>query len=738
MDKMSLMLEADKRGLLPPEQKAILDEAIKRGLVAQEKPAAVSFGETLREIPRQVGLTARHGLEGLGEVVGIGSEPIRAVTNPVLRAAGLPTAGSARETGTYVADLLGLPKPENANERVAGDVSRMMAGGGAIAGGARQVAKSAGPVVSKVGELMSQNVGQQVSAAAGAGGAGGAVREAGGGPVEQFVASLAGGLTAAGLTSLATKAYDALSSTVRNLVGQKSTVADVDVMLNRILEQSGVQASQLPGAVRRDLAEEVKRALDTGGKVNEAAIRRMADYGRVGATPTRGSVTLDPVQITQERNIAKIGANSQDPRLQQLARVQNENNARLIDNLNEMGAGAPGSGSLEAGTAATGAVQARDAAAKAVERSLYGKAKDSAGRGIELDREGFVFDAYNRLAESNKGAFLPEGIKTVLEQLRVGKTKLPDGREVPFTFTVDTIDNIKTMLSTAQRGAADGNVRAALSQVRSALDATQPKAVGRPVGGAQVVEPGALNAAQAQADDLSGASMDAFDKARRFAAARRNWQESAEGIRAALDEISPDRFVKDYIITNGNKGATAEVEKLMFTIRRDPQAQQAVKENIVSYFKERALGASADEVGNFSASNFNKALREFGDAKLKLFFSPEEIAQLKSIGRVASYETFQPRGSAVNNSNTASGIAGILDRIASNPLIGRLPFGDAAVRQPAQNWSLQIKAKTALDPKGALIAPAEAAQQNRVRDLLGPGLLLAAPRADSRENQKRR
>src|SRR5712664_914130 len=33
MDKMALMLEADKRGLLKPEQKALLDEAVKRGLM---------------------------------------------------------------------------------------------------------------------------------------------------------------------------------------------------------------------------------------------------------------------------------------------------------------------------------------------------------------------------------------------------------------------------------------------------------------------------------------------------------------------------------------------------------------------------------------------------------------------------------------------------------------------------------------------------------------------------------
>jgi hypothetical protein len=88
-----MMQEADRRGILPPEQKALLEEATKRGLV---KPAVVSFGESLRQIPRQVGLTARYGAEGLADVAGIVTEPIRAVVNPILGAAGLPKAGSAR------------------------------------------------------------------------------------------------------------------------------------------------------------------------------------------------------------------------------------------------------------------------------------------------------------------------------------------------------------------------------------------------------------------------------------------------------------------------------------------------------------------------------------------------------------------------------------------------------------------------------------------------------------------
>lgn len=712
-------------------------------LKAPEKPASVSLGEQLMQIPRQVGLTARYGLEGLADVAQIGTEPIRAVVNPVLRAAGMEGAPSLRATVTGWLDKAGLPSPQTADERVVGDATRMVAGAGGMAGAAAKAATVAPKAAAPVLEALASNPGAQAVSAATAGGAGGSVREAGGGPGAQFAASLVGGLAGAGGAAGAQKLYDSVVGAIRNYITPKTSMADINVTLNGILEQNGVDVSKVSALVRSELAHEVKKALDTGRELNPDVIRRIADYGVVGATPTRGSVTLDPGIITRERNLAKVGANSTDANLQQLSNVQNANNARLIENLNDLGAGTPNSNPTVAGAKAIEAVRSRDAAAATVERGLYDKAKDSAGRTLQLDSEGFVYDAYRRLADSNRGAFLPENIKNVLEQLRTGKQVLPDGTTAPMPFTVDTIDNIKSMLATAQRGATDGNVRAALSQVRSALDDVQPVAVGRsPSGGTAPVDPTKLSAAQGKADELGAEALNAFDRARNFARARRTWQESATGIEAALAEGNPDRFVRDFIISPSNKASTAEVEKLMFTLRRDPEAMQAVKENVLSYLKSRALSGNADEVGAFSASGFNRAMNEIGDMKLRLFFTPDEIAQLKTIGRVASYETAQPRGSAVNNSNSAATLGGwfvsALEKIGNSSLVGKIPMGDSLIRTPAKNWSAQIGVKAAMDPYAAASEAARAQSTGRLSDLLGPGLLLAAPRAQGSDDQRRR
>lgn len=721
----------------PERIKFAIENDILPRVAKESQPAAVTAGNTLREIPRQVGLAARYGAEGLADTAGIFTEPIRMAVNPVLKAVGLPTAPSTRGMVSGALDALGVPSPQGANERVVGDVTRLMAGGGGLAKGAQMASKAVtGPVAKAVTTALGENVGSQTAAAAGSGAAGGAVREAGGGPLEQFGAAVAGGLGGTGLLGAAKAAYNGISDAVGTLLRPKQSIMQVNVTLNEILSKNGVDVASIPPMVRAELASEVKKALDTGRELNPDAVRRIADYGIVGATPTRGTVTLDPVQITREKNLAKVGANSSDPKLQELARVQNANNSVFIDNLNDLGAAR--SDSMAAGAAATGAVKARDAAAKASEKALYDRARDSQGRALDLDREGFIYDAYRRLGESNKSAFLPAEIKSLLEQIRAGTVKVAEGQEVPVPFNVDVIDNLKTTLSAASRASKDGNTRAAIAKVRDALENTQPRAVGRQVGGSQVVDPAALSAAQGQADDSATAAMKAFDEARRFARARRNWQESAPGIAAALDDAAPDRFVKDFILSNGNRAATADVEKLLFTIRKDPGAAQAVKENVVGYLKSKALSGASDEVGNFSQSSYNKALSEIGDAKLKLFFSPDEISKLKALGRVSSYEMVQPKGSAVNNSNTASGLAGLLESIAGSRIIGRIPFGDAAVRQPAQNWATQIGTKQAMDVGGTVSNAKPSPEMMRLEQLFGPGLLLAAPRTEGREDQKRK
>jgi hypothetical protein len=109
--------------------------------------------------------------------------------------------------------------------------------------------------------------------------------------------------------------------------------------------------------------------------------------------------------------------------------------------------------------------------------------------------------------------------------------------------------------------------------------------------------------------------------------------------------MQPDQFVRKFVLS-GDVADAAAVAK--------SGDSAATKSAILTHLKDRALGGRSDETGTFGAATYNKTLKDIGDKKLALFFSPEEINELKRLGRVAEYTTLQPKGSAVNNSNSGA------------------------------------------------------------------------------------
>ena len=97
---------------------------------APSKSAVQQIGDELRQIPRQLGLTARYGIEGVARAADIVGEPVRhLVSNPVARLFGWPESHvSIGDIGTNLANSFGLPSPNTPQERVVADASRMVAG----------------------------------------------------------------------------------------------------------------------------------------------------------------------------------------------------------------------------------------------------------------------------------------------------------------------------------------------------------------------------------------------------------------------------------------------------------------------------------------------------------------------------------------------------------------------------------------------------------------------------------
>lgn len=693
-------------GMPAPE----IEKAIKANMLSIKPAAAVGAGKEINQIPRQVGLTARYGLEGLANTFQIATEPIRNAFNSLAASTNVdsPLAPTRREmpqmlplgqAATNIANAAGLPSPQGANERVIGDATRLLAGSGGLAAAGRAATALPG-MVGRAGELLSSNLPQQFASSVGAGLAGGASREAGGGELMQAGASLLGGVAAGSVPGL----LGSVTNTGRTLLN-KATMGpqQYDAQISAVLNRAGVDYSQLPAGVRNSLREEMRSALAANREMDPQAVARLADFMRVGATPTRGMVSQNPVQITREMNLAKMGANTGDDELQGLAMVQNRNNATLIRNLND--AGAAQGDPFRAGQAAIGSITSRDQAMGANVNQLYGNVRNMAGGDLPLDRKPFIDNIFGALQRENRMAFLPKELGDTLNSISSGQTP----------FTPQTVDMLKTMFATASRSSTDGNVRAAISIARNALDSTPVNLPPVGPGLATGQQASVLQGATTQANDV----LSAMNQARQAAAQRFAWQESARPIEAALGGAQPDRFVRQFVI-----GGTVDDARAV--------AQNApvdeVKNAIVAHLKERALNGSADEVGKFSQSAYNKALREIGERKLALFFSPEEVQQLNAVGRVASYAQVQPVGSAVNNSNSGALLLGrgydMLRGVA-----GKLPLGQSLILDPLRNIEISVRANQAQNVLPGLLSPVPKVplQERLLLPLTAGAGLLAAP-----------
>ena len=653
--------------------------------------AGQSLNRGLSDIPRQFGLTARYAMEGPAQAAQIFTEPVAGL----MRMGGINTKPLGQVASGF-ADAIGLPKPQTAQERVVGDATRLVAGSGGIMGAAGQMAKLPG-MAGTVGAGLAANPVQQISSSAGAGALGGLSREGGGNELQQAGAALLGGVVG----GMAPGAASAAISAGRKLMNTGMTPQAMDMQISQVLQRAGMDYSQVPERTRQALRAEMSGALRAGRELDPAAVRRLAEFQSIGATPTRGMITQDPVRITQEMNLAKIGANSADGQLQGLARVQNQNNTRLIDVMNESGAtrGDP----FVAGQQTIGAIQRRDADMAGRVTGLYQQARDTSGRSANLDGAAFTKAANQALDEGLLGGALPPDVANHMNRIARG--------EVP--FTVDYAEQLKTRIAALQRGTNDGSARMALGTVRRALDDT-------PLMSAPQVNPGNLPAAQGTVPpspaSLGQESIDAFNQARQAARQRFGWQESGRPIEAALNGAQPDDFVQKFVV----RGTVADASAIA---QNAPKAE--VRDAIVSHLKDRALNGATDEIGKFSQAAFNKALNQIGDRKLALFFTPEELVKLRTVGRVASYMQNQPVGSAVNNSNSGALLLGrglnLLDKV---PVVG--PLAGPALN----NINISMQQRAAQNVAPGLLASQP--QQSVMRGLLTPAIgfsggLLAAP-----------
>lgn len=725
---------------------AVVQATVKKVLAREVKTdPAVSVGQSIMAVPRQIGLTARAGIKGALAIPAMLTDAVTGAYNTGADAVQSVVGG---ERGyrfklqmpqvDNALSRLGLPEPATPTERVAGDAASMMAGAGSMAKVADVAARGATGITRNVLAQFSSRPAIQLAGATGSGLSGGSVREAGGGPGAQFAASLGGGLAAGAaankLADLGSSATNALRGLTTPRVEQ---IRAADQQINLVLERSGMDWSAIPERIRQGLREEVAQAMSTGQPLNADALRRLVVFRQTGTTPTVGQLTQDPGQITREMNLAKTGANSTDPGLQRLPMLQNQNTNQLLAQLDQAGAAGAPSG-FQTGERVINALQGREAAARANINNLYSAARDTSGRSAPLDGYAFTKAANEALDRAMVGGGLPQDVANTMN--RIAKGEMP--------FTVEIAEQLKTRIGALQRANSDGTARMALGIVRRALDETPIRPAGVNPGNLPAV-PGTVPPSTAGVADESIA---AFNAAR---SANRTWMQRVENnpaLKAVVDGAEPDQFVQKFVL---GKGATAaDLRALRGELERAtnpqnlpvpydpakaaaagsaaPDSVQSIRQFIVSHLKAAAT-SNTDDITKFSNASYRTALRNIGDEKLSVFFSPQEIQQLKAVGDAAKYMQAQPAGSAVNNSNSGALMLGrgldVLDRIANF-----IPLGGRDIIKGAIQGAQQTQV---LRPQNALVLPAQ--QQARPNALAVNPLLAGAvvTPVEAAENKRR-
>ncbi|MNM34505.1 hypothetical protein D3C81_451520 [compost metagenome] len=335
---------------------------------------------------RDVAMGGRSVLQGAGSLLGaFGGDAINyAVTDPIRKAfhspdvadvvAGrdgfVPTA-SYRDTGGWLADKLGLPKPQSSKERVYNDISEALTGtaltmgvGGLLNAG--RSAAASPTVAGRVGDfLTAQPVLQSVATATGSGAAG-ATREAGGGTGAQLAAALAGGLVPGAATAVIPRAASgivpaAASAAVRR-VGRGSDPSVIEQTL-KTFSDAGVQPSvgQATGNRFLQAAETMLGSVPgSAGRIDKFAQGQASQFGsridEIASGLAPGGQAIDPESaglaiqrgITGPGGFKELSRNESnslyrelDELIPQDTRVDVSNARTALADLNSMIEGAP-------------------------------------------------------------------------------------------------------------------------------------------------------------------------------------------------------------------------------------------------------------------------------------------------------------------------------------------------------------------------------------------------------------
>ena len=380
----------------------------------------------------------------------------------------------------------------------------------------------------------------------------------------------------------------------------------------------------IPQAYMDDLRKQVAEALKQGKSIDAAAVLRKKDFDLQGIPPMLGQITRDPQQFAKELNLRAVPGVG-DPLM---ARITHQNQ-RLQ---NDIGSFASGAGEAQAADVALfNALKSTDAKLRGAVSGAYADARAQSGKSADVPLQGLAqdyADILDRFADK-----VPAGVQNQFRKLGLDPANPGNQRRV---FTVEDADKLLKVIN--DNWSNEPATRTALGEL------------------SQKVKGAILDA---PADDV-------FAKARQMAADRFRLQEAIPMLeQASRGAIAPDRFVQSYVINGNPRQVQMTADLLKVT---SPEAWQEARAQIGAYLKRAAFGENGAGDKAIAPERFQQALRNLGTERLGAFFSPQEIAEMQRLGRIAAYTGSAPAKAPVLGNPNMVWAADLINRI---PYLGK-------------------------------------------------------------------
>lgn len=610
--------------------------------------------------------------------------------------------GTNFDTGSYdrftnqrkeVEEFRNLQNSQNGKSSAIGEFVGEVAGTApfALLGRGYQGAK----ILSKVGGKVAAQNAAVGAAIGGAGFAGDANQR-----LDNAVLGGIGGAAGAALGEKVGQGVSKAVNAVRNTGPQAAqrTAQAIDKSLDDALRQQGMSLGELSDDVANGLRKEAADALKSGKNLNPEAVARKAVLDQVGIKGTKAQVSGNAQQWQKEAELAKL-QNVGAP-LREKFIDDNKQLASLLDSANAS-TGGKASDQYGAMQNALSSVNSQLDQNKQFINAAYEAARKAPGNDVVLDGRGFANDAVTALENNYAASSLPPSVQKIINEVA----------DNPEKFTLGKSEELVKILN---------------REYKSSLQMGQPTSATYSIG----LVRDALNGRQAEA--MQGLLSSGNDAAKAYQFARQANQFNASQIEGmpllqdARKGVEPDKLFNQHIL-NGNVNELARTVDLLNNV--NPQAVSDIKQQVLEFIANKAIKQN----GQFSPAGMKRALDGIGDRRLSTLFEPDELKNIKNIGKAGEYLVSQPAHSYVNNSNTASATMNKLMDFFGNSKVKavmNLPHLKDYVVDPVANYGNTRSVNKAFQPdiSGAPSAPIKPSpqQQSLIDRLVQAGLISGA------------